>query len=212
MPKIGYSLVQLATGAEVAAAAALPCRLTVGGVGVTDFDSVGQTINDAAGEPTHKLVERWANGPPTSRHTLASETATFDGEKVTLERTWNDPPAPTVEELKQYAAAKRRELANGSALVDVGSRTIPTWVDPESRGAITGLVVATGVVPGLTAAPWKGADGAFYTLTAAEITALALGMMNFVQACFATEATVMDGIGAGTITTFGAVDAADWPG
>lgn len=117
------------------------------------------------------------------------------------------PAPPTVADLIAYAAEKRRALANGSTTVNVGSRTIPAWVDAESRGAITGLVVASGVIPDLTA-PWKGADGAFYTLDAAEITALALGMMQYVQACFAAEAQIVAEITAGTIATTAAIDAA----
>lgn len=121
------------------------------------------------------------------------------------------PDPPTVDELKAYAAAKRRDLANGSTSVDVGGgRIIPVWTDPESRGSILGLVVAAGMDPNLTA-EWKGADGVFYALDASEITALALGMMAYVQACFTTEAAVLAEIIAETITEFAEIDAADWP-
>lgn len=43
--------------------------------------------------------------------------------------------------------------------------------------------------------------------------ALALGMMAWVQACFAAEAAVLAGIEADppTITSFEDVDSADWP-
>lgn len=125
-----------------------------------------------------------------------------------------EPPEPEPEpiDLASYAAERRRELVNGSAVIDVGERTIPTWVDPESRGAITGLVVASGIVPDLTA-PWKGSDGEFYILTAAEITALALGIMGFVQECFAAEAAVLAGLSSDppTITSVEDIDNADWP-
>jgi hypothetical protein len=117
------------------------------------------------------------------------------------------PPPPTPDELKAHAADKRRALVNGSTAIDVGTRTIPAWVDAESRGAIMGLVVASGAVPNLTA-PWKGADGQFYVLTASEMQALALGMMQYVQSCFAAEAAALDAIDAGTITTLDQVDAA----
>jgi hypothetical protein len=112
--------------------------------------------------------------------------------------------------LSDYTAQKRRDLVNGYALIDVGERSIPTWVDPESRGAITGLVVASGIVPDLTA-PWKGADGHFYQLTTSEIVALALGMMQFVQDAFAVEATLIGAIGSGVITQAFQIDGANWP-
>lgn len=112
--------------------------------------------------------------------------------------------------LSDYTAQKRRDLVNGYAVVDVGERSIPVWVDPESRGAITGLVVASGIVPDLTA-PWKGADGVSYELTTSEITALALGMMQFVQDAFAVEAMLQAAIAAGVITETFQIDGANWP-
>lgn len=112
--------------------------------------------------------------------------------------------------LRAYTAQKRRDLVNGSAVVDVGERSIPTWVDPESRGAITGLVVASGIVPDLTA-PWKGADGVLYELTTSEITALALGMMTFVQEAFAVEAGLQAAIESEVITATFQIDGAGWP-
>lgn len=112
--------------------------------------------------------------------------------------------------LRAYTAQKRRDLVNGSAVVDVGERSIPTWVDPESHGAITGLVVASGIVPDFTA-PWKGADGVFYELTTSEITALALGMMTFVQEAFAVEAGLQAAIESEVITATFQIDGAGWP-
>lgn len=117
---------------------------------------------------------------------------------------------PTVAELKDYAASKRRQLVNGAALINVGARSIPTWVDPESRGSVTGLVVASNIVPNLTST-WKGSNGAFYTLSTAEIAALALGMMQFVNDCFDAERVIAAAIDAATITTADQVDGASWP-
>lgn len=122
-----------------------------------------------------------------------------------------EPVPPTAQELADYAAEKRRDLANGSTVVDVGGgRMIPAWTDAESRGSILGLVVAAGMDAEITA-QWKGADGVFYTLNAAEITALAMGMMFFIQLCFAVEAAVLNGIADESIASFEDVDAAPWP-
>lgn len=120
-----------------------------------------------------------------------------------------DPP-PTVGQLITYTADRRRLLANASATISTGSRSIPTFVDAESRGSITALVVALNFAPDLST-PWKGSDGEFYTLTPAELPAFALGMLQFVQACFAAEEIVKAAITAGTITTFEEIDAFAWP-
>jgi hypothetical protein len=115
-------------------------------------------------------------------------------------------PPPTIDELKDYAQQKRASLANGSTTVTISAgRSIPVWTDAESRGSILGLVVAIQSVPDL-ATPWKGSDGAFYTLDAAEIQALAMGMMQFVQKCFQAEAQVTTDIASGAITTTQAID------
>jgi len=144
--------------------------------------------------------------PAVPEGAIEVEAPPADGRMVWTGSAWTRPKFM----LAEYAAGKRRALVNGAATINVGERSIPTWLDPESRGAVTGLVVASTLVEGLTA-PWKGADGDFYTLTTAEITALALGMMGFVQAAFATEAAVIAAIDAETITTAAAVDAAAWP-
>jgi hypothetical protein len=113
---------------------------------------------------------------------------------------------PTTDELKAYAQQKRASLANGSTTIPLGTGlNIPVWTDAESRGSILGLVVAIQSLPDLTT-PWKGSDGAFYTLAAAEIQALAMGMMQHVQKCFQAEAQVTNDIVSGVITTTQAID------
>lgn len=120
------------------------------------------------------------------------------------------PPPPTPAELIQRAADRRRDLASGSAVVSTGVRSIPAFVDAESRGSITALVVALNFAPDLST-PWKGSDGQFYTLAPEELPVFALGMLQFVQACFAAEEAVKSAIEAETITTFEEIDAFPWP-
>lgn len=138
----------------------------------------------------------WAEGNPLPKPTPED-----------LEAAWAECQ---LDRLRQYAAGKRRSLVQGAAAINVGSRSIPTWVDPESRGAATGLVVALGLVPSLTA-PWKGSDRQFYELASDEIPAFALGMQQFVQSAFGVEGAVLTAIDAGTITTVEQIDAAPWP-
>lgn len=108
MEKIGYSLVRLSDGAVLTSVAFLPCRLSVDGVGVVDFDAVGQVMPDADA-PTHKLVERWATLPTTPRDEIVSETDAFDGTKVIVTREWSTP-APTIDHV---VAERTRRLALG---------------------------------------------------------------------------------------------------
>lgn len=117
-----------------------------------------------------------------------------------------ESPIPTSDDLKAYAQTKRAELANGSATITVSQgRDIPVWVDAESRGSILGLVVASQSVPTLTT-PWKGSDGNFYVINAVEMSALAFGMMTYVQKCFGAEAQIDNDITSGVTTTTQAID------
>jgi hypothetical protein len=110
MQKIGYSLVNLGTGEEVMQVPALPARLSVPGVGVVDFDQAGQVIPDS-GNPTHRIVERWGDPAPSAKHSVGSETPTFNVplDRVEVARTWN-VAAPTVDDV---IAERTRRLALG---------------------------------------------------------------------------------------------------
>ena len=159
---------------------------------------------------THGLKSADPFVVPEGKQITGAETFVVDGDTVRQSYSVTDIPPPSQAELLAYTAEKRRQLANGSTTVNTGERSIPVWTDPESRGAITGLVVASQIVPDLVA-PWKGADGEFYQLAAAELAPLALGMMSFVQSCFAAEAAVGAAILATDITTISGIEAADWP-
>ncbi|KAB2919915.1 MAG: DUF4376 domain-containing protein [Hyphomicrobiaceae bacterium] len=116
--------------------------------------------------------------------------------------------APSAEMLAAYATSRRRRMVDGGTIIDVGAgRLVPAWTDSQSIAAITGLVLATQLDPQFTTS-WKGRDGVFYPLAAAEIVALGLGMLEFVQSAFALEEAVAAAVGAQTITTYAEVDAA----
>lgn len=155
-----------------------------------------------AAEPTYD---------PVTETLVQNATPTRINGTWTLGWTVTALPAPTKTELKTYAADKRRAMANGAASINTGVKTIPMWVDPESRGSITGLVVASNIIPTLTT-NWKGADEVFYELSTAEISAAAIGMMQYVQEVFIAEATIGAYIDADALTTYAEVDAfASWP-
>lgn len=109
-----------------------------------------------------------------------------------------------------YASAKRRATIAAGTTVSVGGAAIPTWADADTQAALTALVVAAGINPGLTTT-WRGRDGTFYPLDAAGVISLATGIMGFVQSAFAVEALAAEGASAGTIITRADVDALAWP-
>lgn len=132
MKQIGYSLIDLATAAETHVASRLPTRLVVNG-GVVDFDKVGQIVPDAAA-PTHMLVERWAaNEPPSPLHTVATETPAWDGEKIVVTYTFNNPPAPTLDDYEAAiqlvidAEARSKKYANAVSAASYANSTVPQW-------------------------------------------------------------------------------------
>lgn len=120
--------------------------------------------------------------------------------------SYSDEP-PTTDSLIGLAAEIRRVLTSGHRPIEVGDRTIDVWVDTDSRASLTALVVASSQNPAITV-EWLGADGQFYLLNATEITALATGVMTFVQTAFAKQAAVNALIVAGQITTLAGVTAA----
>jgi Domain of unknown function (DUF4376) len=113
-------------------------------------------------------------------------------------------------QLRAYTADKRRRLVDAGTEVAVTGQTIPAWTDAASQGAITALVVASQHNEALSVG-WKGSDGNFYTINAAQMLELAFGMLAFVQSCFVAEAAVLAAIQGGTITSFAEIDAASWP-
>ena len=111
----------------------------------------------------------------------------------------------SVEGLHLYNSSTRKELINGSASINVGSREIPVWIDSESRGSMTALVLAAQLNPTLSTV-WKGSDGNFYTLTTSEIINLGLNAMGYVDTLFTVESTVAAKIVNSTITTTAQID------
>ncbi len=102
-----------------------------------------------------------------------------------------------------YAAAKRYAKETGGATVD--GVAMPT--DRTTQAQLTGAYLAAQQNAQLSI-QWKLADGSFVALNATQIGAIAVAVSNFVQGCFATEATVVAGINAGTIVGKEQIDAA----
>lgn len=114
-------------------------------------------------------------------------------------------PPPTKADLKAYAASKRWEIETGG--ITVAGAAIQT--DRASQAMITGAFAYA--QPNPTASIAYKAAGGFVMLAAAEVEAIANAVGAHVQACFAAEAAIVGAIEAGAITTFAAIDGADWP-
>lgn len=124
-------------------------------------------------------------------------------------KKFSAPPNPvvTVAELTSYAAGKRFLLETGGYTFN--GHSIST--DRDSQSKIGNVAVAATVVGSSFSTDWKCSDGTFFTLNQADAIAMATAVMTFVSACFATEASVVAAINAGTTTTTAEIDAASWP-
>lgn len=107
--------------------------------------------------------------------------------------------------LKAYAAAKRWAVETAGITVD--GATIAT--DRDSQNMISGAYAYV-TASKATEVEFKAVSG-WITLTADQITAIALAVGAHVQGCFATEKAVDAEIDAGTITDAAGVDGASWP-
>lgn len=105
----------------------------------------------------------------------------------------------------RYVADKRWRIETGGVMV--GGAQIAT--DRQSQAMITGAHAFALSNPG-TPIKFKS-GGAFVTLDAPTMIAIAQAVAAHVQEAFATEADVLAGIASGEITTAAAVDAVVWP-
>ena len=144
---------------------------------------------------------------------------TFSGALSDLPRFGAAPPAgmpdtrdyavPTItaDILTAYAASARYAKTIGGFTY----KGHPVTTDADSRGNMTGAVVGAQVIGSSFSTKWKGSDGSFFTLDGPGMTAMATAVLNYVNACYAAEATIVAAITAGTMTTTAGVDAAAWP-
>ncbi|NTI27680.1 DUF4376 domain-containing protein [Rhizobium rhizogenes] len=110
-------------------------------------------------------------------------------------------------DLAAYAASKRYSVETGGYTFNGH----PIATDRDSQGKITSVAVAATTVGSSFSTEWKCVDGTFLTLNHDDAISMATAVMIFVSNCFATEASVVGAITAGTTTTMAAIDSADWP-
>lgn len=109
--------------------------------------------------------------------------------------------------LPEYAADKRWRVENGG----IYFHGIHIATDDRSKTMIMGARIKSNIDPNYTVG-WKGADGTFFTITAAQIIAISDAVLAHVDSCFATEAEIISAINSGEITTTEQIDNWRWPG
>ena len=121
-------------------------------------------------------------------------------------------PLPDLDEgmLKGYARDKRNQVIAGGCVVTVDGLAIASWADAQTQAALTAIAVAAAANPAFETT-WKGRDGQFYEINAADVSVLSQGVLAFVQAAFATESAVVADIEAENITDLDEIEAAAWP-
>lgn len=110
----------------------------------------------------------------------------------------DEPGYPT--ELPAYAAMRRWQKEVGGIVVN----GVPVATDDRSKMMLMGARLAAQADANFTTR-WKTPAG-FVTLDAATFIALSDAVLAHVDACFATEAAVLDDIAAGVITTAEQID------
>jgi hypothetical protein len=121
---------------------------------------------------------------------------------VSVVAGWSPEPVPV--DLQAYAAAKRYAVETGGIVLNGMS----VMTDRQSQALITGAYAYVQANPTVTVSV-KTPSG-FVNLAAAEVTAVANAVGAHVQASFAAEDAVVQGIAAGTIKTAADIDAFAW--
>ncbi len=113
------------------------------------------------------------------------------------------PAPPTADQLRSHAAARRwQRLEEGISVAGMPVRT-----DERTRTEIS-LARTDAADDPAWSTSWKLGTGAFVTIGAAQIEAIAAAVSAHVRDCFAREAAVAAAIAAGTVTTYSEVEAA----
>lgn len=196
--QVGYSLIN-ATGAEVAFWGATP-GTCVGVPEVIALPNGDQVHSPSAGETfgPFRLV------PRVMQYGSQAGTA-FNGTATVVTIA---APVVTKADLKTYAASKRYAVETGGC-ADGQGHTIDT--SRESQSKLLAEFVALGAGLRTSGAPWKMKNGAFVSLTNAQMGAVCLAARSHIASAFDVENAIRNQIELGTTTTMAEIDAASWP-
>jgi hypothetical protein len=84
---------------------------------------------------------------------------------------------------------------------------MPIATDDRAQAKINGAVLAATADPNFTT-QWHAADGSYWALDAAAITAMSNELQTHINNCFTTSSQTMAGIADGSITTLAQIDSA----
>jgi len=138
------------------------------------------------------------------RDALAFDGSNLTGPDEVIDRVAAlDLAALRKADLIAYAASRRYA-------VETGGTTINGVAVATDRASQAMLNAAYNIAAGNAqfSTMWKGVDGAFTSIDAPTLIAMAQAVGMFVAACFSAEAAVVNGINAGNITTKAQIDAA----
>ena len=126
--------------------------------------------------------------------------------------SWTAPPqpAPTKDELRAHANMRQWSLATGgfTIAIDGTARTFVT--DSEALSLMSGKVQRLAMPGAPSSVTWQfGAD--FVPVSAADFSAAAVAVADFVQSTFDSLALVFAGIEDGSIASFEDIAGFAWP-
>jgi Domain of unknown function (DUF4376) len=121
-----------------------------------------------------------------------------------------DANAALLIDLRKHLADKRWRVQTGGIIVTLGGNSLTVRTDDRTRAEVAQAREDAGYGAGWST-DWKLANGAFITLDAVAISAIAVAISAHVRACFSIERTLDAQIAAGSITTTAQIDAAAWP-
>lgn len=119
-------------------------------------------------------------------------------------------PTPTIEELSVYANRHQWAIATGGYTASIGDQALRFSTDEISQSLITAKYARIQAPNPPATVNWQF-PGGFVELAAADFSAAAIVIADFVQATFDALAVVLAAIQAGTITSTDEIDAYAWP-
>lgn len=119
----------------------------------------------------------------------------------------DQPPPPSKQELRDYAAEKRWSVETGGSAWN--GHVVRTDRDSQSKLIAEFVAIQAGIRP--DPSRWKMQSGDFVSLSNGQMTDVILTARTHVAQAFEIEDLVLNDIEAGLITTFQDIEQANWP-
>jgi hypothetical protein len=132
----------------------------------------------------------------------ANHSATAIASMAELEQVFAEQYPPG--SLNNYCVFKRWEKEQGGMMLGSG---MPLKTDDRAQAKVNGAVLAATADPNFTT-QWHAADGSYWPLDAAGVTAMSGELQAHINNCFTISSQTMAGIIDGSITTLAQIDSA----